>query len=340
MVSSSMVLASSVVMIFMIACYLLDRNSSQCLIPNFRSIDSGIQSNQSSRNTYVSAYSSYRYTTSFDDILVIVKYNYPSNIDLICRHMQILSPIFRNIVLAGPWDENMIREISSHTITAFSSKEDDNVVLDGHYKPGSVAYASVLNIMANPLYDFRGYLFMHDDLAVNVEKLMSLNKSVTWIAPTPHSAPWTASISEIEWKYRNTSWWWFNVPVGIEAMEKALQDPYIDSTIRACLGSNHTWYIGKGDFFYIPREYKESFQRVASVFSRSKLFLEIAIPTYAKCFARSVVELKFCDILINHELTLNLTMVQQLCQRHDVFHPIKISKVGYPDLFNSLLYTK
>ena len=112
---------------------------------------------------------------------------------------------------------------------------------------------------------------------------------------------------------------------GLDSVEKLLLDKHLEKGIINCTGDSHTWYTGQSDFIYLPKSEASNFIKIIAKFSASELFLEVAIPTYVKCFANTEFTFfSLCTSFASKSKTIKNYVKN--CNGIDAVHPIKLSK--------------
>lgn len=185
----------------------------------------------------------------------------------------------------------------------------DGFSLKGRY--GCLAYNATLDAMRK-YPDFNGYLFAHDDIAINISNLITYDKSKVWLASTVYS-----SIPVLDESANAT--WWFRTVYGIHAIKLLYQSHYgIKQRMESCIDQNLTFHTSTGmsDVFYIPKQSKSLFLNIADHFLNSSLFLEIAIPTFGYYFVN-----EYCNTM-RHWSTAEKS---HNWRDMEFVHPVKIS---------------
>jgi len=137
--------------------------------------------------------------------------------------------------------------------------------------------------------DYKGYLFIQDDVMLNLWNFNRLDKDKIWFAPgytnLTQSPPlsWDPTFDKKQtrfefFNYPRDAWWgWFQIEYGIPMVEKVL--PLLSDQDRALLTHN----IGEEgrvgmvcDVFYIPQRLNQDAIRLAHIYR--DVFCEIAIP--------------------------------------------------------------
>ena len=166
-------------------------------------------------------------------------------------------------------------------------------------------------------YNFDGFLWLHDDMVPNMRKISNFEKNVSWVIDT--GKYWTVE----PWSSRNFSWFWLNGNMGIDSMNKLLESrPDFSSNLKKCTGHIHNWFIGQSDFVYLSKEYIDELLDIVGLFSKYRLFLEIAIPTFMYCFAcdkEKCQKLKLCTSFGKNRLSY----YRECDNSFDLYHPVK-----------------
>ena len=131
---------------------------------------------------------------------------------------------------------------------------------------GYFAYESLIHAIKNADSNEKvdGYLFFHDDVLWNTEKL-DFHNNISAITRF-QSAQYGADVSI------NHYWPWWNSQWGLQAM-KSFQIDY------GCSIKESSYYRSWSDFYFISNKDKDKFVNVGSVMRKHEIFLEIAVPT-------------------------------------------------------------
>jgi hypothetical protein len=260
----------------------------------------------------------------FQDILVVVKYNYKAPPGSVLLHLRMWNKVFLNQIIFVPWT---VQEIGN--FTERNHVGNGNVTIVSKIDPveidtGYLAYEVVTSAMkSHP--DVAGYLFVHDDLAMNVSALMDLD----------HEKVWQSDFIQREicrdldegWKNKTNYWWW-DGEWGTDAIDQMLLNHTdIAAEMKESLGSNHIWCGEQSDFFYIPQKYKDSYIRVMSAFAESNIFLEIAVPTFIRAYIpRSKCSKVLTCTFFTDEGRNDFAYMERECgDRYPLYHPVKLS---------------
>jgi hypothetical protein len=266
----------------------------------------------------------------FKDVIFIVKYNYKPSSAVLLIHLRMWTKVFVKQVIFIPWNETEVlnftekNNLLGHKNLAFVSKIENETT-------GYVAYEVVTTVMkSHP--DAVGYLFAHDDMAMNVSALMKLDQECVWQSQEcqwmSHNQ-WKTGCRDLDvgWTSTEPDWWWAR-PWGKPALNKLLGNHAdIAAEMNASLGSNHIWCSEQSDFFYIPHLYKDTYIRVLGAFAKHEVFLEIAIPTFIKSYipANKVLLLPLCTFW--NDSRHNIKSMEDLCgDNFPLYHPVKLSK--------------
>jgi uncharacterized protein YneR len=253
----------------------------------------------------------------FNEVLFIIKYNYNAPINSIVKHCTLWSSVFQNQVVFAPYNLKFLnsagKSLAKIGVKIISCLETD--------KLGYLAYQSVITAMR--IYpQYKGYLYTHDDMALNISKLYSFNLSYSWRT----DGQFFVNLTET-WNFRNHKWPWFNRPWGISAMKNTLEkNEVIRERLRQCTGNEKNWFIGQSDFFYVPQHQISIFINVMSIFFNEKVFVEIALPTYLACFVPklAIEELKLCSFWGKRRGNI-ITMSRDCPESSTAYHPVKLS---------------
>ena len=261
----------------------------------------------------------------FGKILFIVKYNYHAPLEKLLLHSSLWSKIFEHQLLVAPYNTSMLqfaKEKVGDNIEMLSCKSDDEF--------GYLAYSS-LSTAINMYPHYEGYLYAHDDMALNISKLRDLDLHSFWQSDYDPSTSFTSTsmptILDDTWTFRNHSWPWFNRYQGIDAMQNALRKyPIIREGLEQCTGSQKRWFIGPSDFLYVPQQQSSLYINIMEKLAAEKVFLEIAIPTFIACFVSKKIVEKIIVCTFYDENRGNIAHMSHFCPPlSSAFHPVKIS---------------
>jgi hypothetical protein len=96
--------------------------------------------------------------------------------------------------------------------------------------------------------NFEGYLYAHDDMAMNVSSLIDMNLGKAWFIPF-------SILQEFNNGWQGKSYWpWWNSEYGIVALNDVIcSHKNIVSILKKCVGSEYEWFVDKQIFFISPR---------------------------------------------------------------------------------------
>ena len=259
----------------------------------------------------------------FQDILVIVKYNYKAPPGSVLLHLRMWNKVFLNQIIFVPWT---VQEIGNFTERNLVGNGNVTIVskIDDEFSLGYIAYEVVTSAMkSHP--DVAGYLFVHDDLAMNVSAMMDLDHEKVW--QSDYIGEGQCRDLDEGWKNKTNDWWW-DGEWGTDAIDQMLLNHTdIATEMKKSLGSNHIWCGEQSDFYYIPQKYKDSYIRVMSAFVKFQIFLEIAVPTFIRAYTPvgQILQLRLCtnfDIKVRN----NFSEKEAECgNKYPLYHPVKLS---------------
>jgi hypothetical protein len=259
----------------------------------------------------------------FKDTIFVVKYNYRAIPELVLTHIHLWRRVFTTQMIFIPWTIDEAARFQAMNISARS-----NISIISHTRdvsaPGYFAYeAAVIAMEKYP--HATGYLYAHDDMAMNVTRLMQLDNKHFWFSKYINED--SCRDLDKNWKERKNGWWW-DEEYGSTAIDRLLGNRTdIAGEIKGCFNSVHHWCGEQADFFYVPQLYRNSFMRVLSAFGQHNIFVEIAIPTYYRCYVKpaDLQPLNLCTSF--DEKTRNSILHMELfCPlNYPLFHPVKLS---------------
>ena len=256
----------------------------------------------------------------FHDVLFVVKYNFNASIDKVLLHHSLWRRAFKNQLIVVQWTQAQINKYR----LIYGLSDSDYRIATIQEKPnecGFLAYEAWTTAMISYPH-FSGYLYVHDDMAMNVSKLMELDMDSLWVTAD------SQCLNDIDWVNKKNDWMWWNTEWGTKNIQKFL-DSRTDFAmeLQECFGSEKIWCFGQSDFFYVPRSLKDSTIRVLTAYRAYDIFLEIAMPTFHHCYVpkNRTVELPICTTWDKERN--NFPMMHELCKKKDysLFHPIKLT---------------
>lgn len=274
-------------------------------------------------------------TIAINDILLIIQSNYEIPEDRVRLLFDAWKCAVSHIVIYGPWNTTTATQLRRHGLPVLTTFESNL-----NFGSGVWSYRALLHAISTfRQQKYKGYMFLSDDLVVRNTSIQTLSRDSIWF-------PTHSSMTLVEpWNSQNHSWCWFNSKnIGVGSMQRILSsNEHIRNGLRVCTGSEHAWYINKGqsDFIYIPASAAKSFLNVVGVFSANKLFLEIALPTYVNCFAPTHIKLETLSLCTFWEQERNsLTHYMKHCNAsHALVHPIKLFTRKHYEYMKSVMYS-
>lgn len=232
----------------------------------------------------------------------------------------------------------MRKHLSNHTsnLHTVSAKAYD-------LEPGFLNY-KILYYAISQLKKYDGYLFLHDDMGVNVTKILNLDRSKIWQETwtgTFGTTPKAISFTNVTWSNRGQGmdWPWFDTKWGIPALDKVMQNHEdVKYMLKKCSINNTESFdlqVCESDFVYFPSSVAQELKKYTKIFADHEVFLEIAIPTIITCFLPDVgkILLPLCTSWVNRN---NYQMYEEECKSEYVFHPLKFSVQGGIELMQKL----
>ena len=137
--------------------------------------------------------------------------------------------------------------------------------------------------------DYRGYLYINDDVLINWWTFYKLDKKKVWLG----ADIWidTAHIMGKKEIPDNWLWWskWSNSARACEDSYSEITQQYRSNEYINITKLVETHLVnGEGkkrcfktwsDIFYVPKRFSDQFQRISFVFHKNRVFLEAAVPT-------------------------------------------------------------
>lgn len=219
----------------------------------------------------------------FDDILLVIAF-----VEFLYDSIPYLEKLYRhrfpNIVYCGP---------------VKPPKEGQYKLIVVSMLHGVTAY-ECLSTAARTMPQFRGYLFIRNDLFLNIWSIANFNRSRIWQSLAQLG-------NQVMFQQPRDSWIWWYTPWGLKACEEAykeliyLNDAYkreiidsngqeesswdVENSLNALLWNGrglNMCYRGFSNLFYIPSRHAVAFQKLSAVFQKHQVYMEIAVPTIIK----------------------------------------------------------
>ena len=250
------------------------------------------------------------FNQTFKGVLLVIVFNYPhySHIPLL---KSLYNKAFPNMVFCG---------------AANSSRfEVETVKL---YK-GYFGYDCLTRAIERSV-NYTGYLVMSDDVLLNFWNLPREDVSRVWEGPRK---PITVGVFE-----KARDWYWWKSRWGLQNCLKALNETnYREGGGRLLrvlssndvVESNGGCHGGRSDIFYLPHKHANTFTRLAKIFRKHNVFIEIAVPTMLRMLegASDIVRLEgvYLPGRAGSEPVMNSEHLWENYSPHIHFiHPIKL----------------
>jgi len=211
-----------------------------------------------------------------DDVLLVVHYNHPyyESMEFI---KNLYSSIYPNIVFYGEKKAQDVIEITTHIGFFFS-----RVVADA--------------LVRFP--DYKGYLFLQDDVLMNYWNYSNLDKEKIWFSislytpqmdiPPSWDTNYNRKRASEEFYYAKADgsdsddWYWWKKPSGLHPAMRAFRrlKPKDRLILERNIGSNRLAAM-VCDMFYLPKKFSQDAIRLSKIFKN--VFCEISIPTMLNC---------------------------------------------------------
>lgn len=261
--------------------------------------------------------------TRFKDTVFVVKYNYRAIPELVLNHIHLWKKVFTTQMIFMPWTNDEVARFQSQNISSRS-----NITIISHTRdvqaPGYFAYEAAVTAMEKYPHA-TGYLYAHDDMAMNVSRLMQLDSKHFWFSK--YIKEDSCRDLDKNWTSRHNGWWW-DGQYGSAAIDNLLGNRTdIADEISRCFNSVHHWCGEQADFFHVPQHYRNSFMRILSAFGKYNIFVEIAVPTYYRCYVKPahLQPLRLCTSF-SQKARNNISHMERFCSAgYPLFHPVKLS---------------
>jgi hypothetical protein len=258
----------------------------------------------------------------FRDTLLVIKYNLKASIEAILLHHSLWRRAFKNQLIVVQWTQAEINNYRQ--IYGLSDSEYRiSMIPENSNESGFFAYDAITTAMISYPH-FAGYLYVHDDMALNVSKLMDLDMNNLWVTAE------SQCLKNLDWVNKKNDWVWWNTKWGLENIQNFLNSRTdLAMELKECLGSEKTWCYGQSDFFYVPQSLKDSTLRVLTAYRAYDIFLEIAMPTFHNCYVpkNRTEELTLCTTWGSSRN--NYTFLYDNCKNRNfsLFHPVKLTNL-------------
>ena len=233
----------------------------------------------------------FTFKKKYDDILLIINYNYEFLLKLNSFLLELYQEYFPNIVFISPG----------------SNSTGDNVIACPESYKGYYSYFCI-----KKAYDrypnMKGYLFIMDDVFVKVWELEKFNFDIPWILSfyINKTKNWPKSNDrEEEMLNKNKNW------------QKNLRKFYNSPII------GH----GISDFFYVPKYFFEEYITIAKELFNYKVFLELAVPSIYGIISKPIYQYIYFSGLWNDNRK-NWLNYLRAAHTQTVIHPIKFSDIN------------
>lgn len=197
-----------------------------------------------------------------------------------------------------PYLEELYRKHFPNIIYCFPVKPTENLehaFLVVEMLHGVTAYECLSTAMRTKP-GFTGYLFMRNDLFLNIWSIADFNTSRIWKSADQFG-------NQVMFQQPRGSWIWWYTPWGLKACEQAFKDViYLNDAYRRSIIDNtvqeDSWDVenslnallwnGRGinmcyrcfsSLFYVPNEYASAFEKLSEVFHKNQVYMDIAVPT-------------------------------------------------------------
>lgn len=247
-----------------------------------------------------SFFSKSKSSKSFNNILVIINYNFP---------------YYQSI----PFIKNLYKQYFPNIV--FYGEQPHPGIHAYHEHYGALSYFAIADAMERyPQYE--GYLFCHDDCIMHPWRFKNFDITKIWFAKLQWLHADCGNTGNIE-KGLDAfpDWFWWDSEFGAEAMKKAYDET--PATYKAMLEQN--WgksnvVVAYSDIVYIPKQYKNDFIKLAKIYYKYRGFLETALPTIVSCLSPK----ETWQYLEGHAPDINNTL-NQYKKNVDFNHPLKLS---------------
>ncbi len=107
------------------------------------------------------------------DVLAFVHSNFNIPLEQVQTYYKMWHGVFPRMIIFGEWSHEFVHELHKHGIPAYKCP---------YNAAGRLAQMVMLRALEKFHHpDFKGYVYIHDDLLVSPAKLLTLDKSKVWI---------------------------------------------------------------------------------------------------------------------------------------------------------------
>ena len=247
----------------------------------------------------------YTIKNKYNDILLVINYNYEFLIKLNSFIKELYQEYFPNIVFIYP----------NSTYT----DNDNKVIICNESYRGYYSYYCIQKVY-DKYPNMKGYLFAMDDIFIKVWELENYDFDIPWIL--------TIYVTKTK-----------NWPKSNDREEKMLnKNKKWKKNLRKFYNSD---IIGHGisDFFYLPNYFVKDYMIVAKEFYKYRVFLELAVPSiYGILLKKRYQFIHFSGLW--EENRKNWLQYLRNAHRQTVIHPIKFSDINNQIKVTTYLYFK
>jgi hypothetical protein len=245
----------------------------------------------------------YKAQKKYEDILLVVNYNYEFLTKLNDYITNLYQQFFPNIIFVSPGN----------------TSSDEKVIACPESYKGYYSYYCLKRVYEK-YPDMKGYLFVMDDVFMKIWEFENLNLDIPWI------------MSYFIGKTKN----W---PKDNDREVKLLETkPLWRNKLRKFYNSKIIAH-GISDFFYIPNTFINEFIQVATELYNYRVFLELSVPSIYGIVSKPVYQFIRFSGLWNEDRK-NWLNYLRTADKQMVIHPIKFSDINNQKEVIKYLYFK
>ena len=261
-------------------------------------------------NSNITLLNHYNTRKIYDDILLIVNYNYAFLSSLNNYLYSLYSPNFPNMIFVIP-GKKINKTLNQPTLY--------NMINCPESHKGYYSYYCLKRIYEKyPSY--RGYLFVMDDAFIKVWELENLNLSIPWILTFFHA---------------KTKYW----PEDYDREELLLEKHDNWKKNAEIFFNGNITGNGVSDFFYLPNYFAKEFIKISKEFYNSTVFIELTVPSIYGIILEPMYQYIHFIALWGKDRKKWKNYLYK-AHRQIIIHPIKFSDINNQNEVIRYLYCK
>jgi hypothetical protein len=259
-----------------------------------------------------------QFRTPWSEILVIVRCNF-GHFEIAQRFVELWGTVFPHIIFFGDDSSGATQDVIARMPPELRAK-----IVVANDDPSGGRYYRQIPDLIDRYPEYRGYLVMHDDMYLRIDRFTHIDFDKFWISDT---GPDNNAVSR---STRPSSWVWPNDQMVLpcfDAVENPQLQPFRDNMQNQC-GFPAPLVGAPGDMFYVPAKLKAEWNTIARVFGdiSRPCYLEIAVPTIGRCVlpAEEVLMLPLYTVWDNRRNSLEFIDICMNSNAVILCHPLKL----------------